>query len=144
VVLYVALDRWGLPQVGAVLENRAAVIAANVAAATKAKQEADAAVNNLNVTLEEARSAAQSEIAKAVTAAKAKAAADAAVLNASLDAKLAESEAQIATARQQALAAIKPVAVDTAAAIVLRLTGQALPPETLGHHVDAAISDKAA
>jgi F-type H+-transporting ATPase subunit b len=144
VVLYVLLAGWGLPQMGAVLENRAGLIAAKLAAAQAAKNQADVAARTMTVTMKQARQAAQAEIVKAVTDAKAKAAADAAALNASLDAKLAESEAQIQAARAQALAAIKPVAIDAAAAILLRLTGQALPPEALQLHVDAAMTDRAA
>jgi F-type H+-transporting ATPase subunit b len=144
VVLYLLLAQWGLPQMGAVLENRAGLIAAKLAAAQAAKNQADAAARTMNVTMKQARQAAQSEIVKAVTDAKAKAAADAATLNATLDAKLAESEAQIQAARQQALAAIKPVAADAAAAILHRLTGRAATPEALGVHVDAAMTDRAA
>jgi F-type H+-transporting ATPase subunit b len=144
VALYLLLAQWGLPQMGAVLENRSALIAAKLQAAQAAKQEADNATRSMTVTLKNARATAQAEIVQAVTAAKAKAAADTAALNASLDAKLADSEAQIAAARAVALAAIKPVAVDAAAAILARLTGVAPAADALAGHVDAVITAKAA
>lgn len=140
VVLYLLLSRWGLPQIGKVLENRAAVIAADLAAARKAKVEADAAVAALNATIAQARNAAQAEVSKAVTDAKAKASAEAATLAASLEAKLAAAETQIATARAAALAAIKPVAAEAASSILLKLTGTQPAEDQLGPRLDAALS----
>ena len=140
VVLYLLLARWGLPEVGKVLENRAAVIAADLAEARKAKMEADAAVTALNATIVSARNAAQAEVAKAVSDAKAKAAAENATLNAKLEAKLAEAEAQIATARAAALAAIKPVAAETASTILLKLTGSPPAADQLAPRLDAALA----
>ena len=139
VVLYFALSRWGLPEIGKVLANRAAVIAADLAAARAAKIAADQAVTELNATIVQARNAAQAEVAKAVTEAKAKAAAEAAALATVLDAKLAESEAQIASARAAALAAIKPVAAEAATDILLRLTGIAPAQDQLASRLDAAL-----
>ena len=140
VVLYVALARWGLPEIGKVLENRAAVIAADLAAARAAKLAADAAVAALNATMASARATAQAEVAKAVTEAKAKAAAEAATLAAALEARLADAEAQIATARQAALAAIRPVADETAQTILLKLTGTAPNEDQLAPRLDAALA----
>jgi F-type H+-transporting ATPase subunit b len=140
VVLYFTLSRWGLPQIGKVLENRAAVIAADLSAARKAKMEADAAVAALNATIVQARNAAQAEVSKAVTDAKARASAEAATLAASLEAKLAAAETQIATARAAALAAIKPVAAEAASSILLKLTGTAPAEDQLGARLDAALS----
>jgi F-type H+-transporting ATPase subunit b len=140
VVLYLLLSRWGLPQVGKVLENRAAVIAADLAAARTAKQEADQAVAALNATISQARAVAQAEVAKAVNDAKAKAAAEAATLNASLEAKLDAAEAQIAAARAAALAAIKPVAAEAASTILQKLTGQAPEEAALAPRLDAALA----
>ncbi|HYP62477.1 MAG TPA: F0F1 ATP synthase subunit B [Acidocella sp.] len=140
VVLYLLLSRWGLPQVGKVLENRAAVIAADLSAARAAKQEADKAVAALNATISQARAVAQAEVAKAVNDAKAKAAAEAATLHASLEAKLDAAEAQIATARAAALAAIKPVAAEAASTILQKLTGQAPDDAALAPRLDSALA----
>jgi F-type H+-transporting ATPase subunit b len=140
VVLYFTLSRWGLPEIGKVLENRAAVIARDLAAARAAKVEADAAVAALNATIHQARAAAQAEVAKAVTDAKARASAEAAKLAASLEAKLAAAEAQIATARAAALAAIKPVAAEAASTILLKLTGTQPAQDQLASRIDTALA----
>ena len=144
VVLYFALARWGLPEIGKVLENRAAVIARDLAAARAAKIEADAAVKALNATISQARAAAQAEVAKAVTDAKAHAAAEATALAAKLEAKLAEAETQIATARAAALAAIKPVAAEAAGTILLKLTGTQPAADQLAPRLDAALAARLA
>ncbi len=140
VVLYFALARWGLPEIGKVLENRAAVIARDLAAARAAKLEADAAVKALNATISQARAAAQAAVAKAVIDAKAHAAAEATALAAKLEAKLAEAETQIATARAAALAAIKPVAAEAAGTILLKLTGTQPAADQLATRLDAALA----
>lgn len=142
VVLYLALAHWGLPEIGKVLENRAAVIAADLAAARAAKIEADKAVAALNATMAQARAAAQAEVAQAVTGAKTKAAAEAAELAAKLDVKLAGAEQQIAAARAAALAAIRPVAAETAQTILLKLTGTPPAEDQLGPRLDAALATR--
>lgn len=144
VVLYVVLARWGLPEVGKVLENRSAVIARDLAAARGAKTAADEAVAQLNVMIRQARDTAQAQIAAAVVQAKAEAALQAASLAAKLDRQLAESEAQISAARRQAMAAIKPVASEAAATMLLRLTGNAPGQDALGTRVDDALAARKA
>ena len=142
VVLYLLLSRWGLPEIGKVLEHREGVIAADLAAARAAKQEADAAVVALNATVSNARRSAQAEVAQAVAAAKAAAAKQAADLNAALDAKLAEAETQIDAARAAALAAIKPVAADAAGAILSKLTGAVPGADALAPYLDTALAQR--
>jgi F-type H+-transporting ATPase subunit b len=144
VVLYLLLARWGLPKMGKVLENRAAVIARDLAAAREAKNAADQAVAALNATLAQARSAAQAQVAEAVAKAKHEAAQQAASLAATLDAKLAASEAQIDAARQAAMAAIKPVAETAAGTILLKLTGTAADTAALAARVDDALQARKA
>ncbi len=144
VVLYLLLSRWGLPQMGKVLENRAAVIARDLAAARAAKLEADRAVAQLTITLSTARANAQAEVAKAVADAKAEASARAIALNAELDAKLAESEAQIISARDAAMAAIKPVASEAAREMLIKLTGSVPAQEDLVRRVDDALAARKA
>ncbi len=140
VVLYFALSRWGLPQIGNVLETRATTIAQDLEAARAAKAEADRAVAELNATMKKARESAQAEIAKAEADAKAKALADAKALAAKLDAQLAYSEKLIADARTAALAAIKPVAASTAVEMLTRLTGKTPAVPAVGPEIDAALT----
>lgn len=140
VALYLALSRWGLPRMGAVLENRAGVIARDLAAAYAAKAEADAAIRTLHETLRDAHAKAHAEVAAAVQAAKASAAAEAAKANAALEIRLAAAEAQIAQARAAALAALRPVAEHTAATMLTRLTGAPADATALSPRLDSALA----
>ena len=144
VALYIILSRWGLPQIGAVLENRATTISRDLEAARAAKAEADKAVAALNATMKKAREAAQADIAKAESEAKAKALADAKVLAAKLDAQLAYSEKQIAESRAAALAAIKPVAEAASAEILRRLTAETPDHGILSPQIDTALAARKA
>jgi len=144
VALYLLLARWGLPEMGKILEHRAATIEADLTAARAAKAEADKAVAELNKTMKAARAAAQAQIAAAVAEAKAKALADSQALAAKLAAQLEDSETQITAARTAALAAIKPVAADAATEILARLTGQKPDAAVLTPEIDAAYAAQAA
>jgi F-type H+-transporting ATPase subunit b len=136
---YVAVSRFGLPRVGAILENRERTIAADLEQARVAKQTADRAVADLN----EARRAAYAESQAAVAAATQKAKEEAATLaakaNARLDKQLADAEAQIGAARAGAMAALREVAAETATAIVVRLTGGRVDTGRVGDAVGAAL-----
>jgi F-type H+-transporting ATPase subunit b len=138
VVLYFTLSRWGLPEIGKVLVHRDAVISADLEAARAAKKQADDTVAALNRTMNDARNAAQAEIAGAVEKAKAQARQQALAQQAALDAELEKSEAEITKARNAALAAIKPVAAETAAVILARLTGKSPDPAALAPEIDNA------
>jgi F-type H+-transporting ATPase subunit b len=124
-VFYLLVSRWALPQVGAVIEMRAARIAQDLDAARAAKVEADAAVAEQTTAIRAAQTGAQTEIANAVAKAKQEAAAEAATLNARLDAQISEAEQRIDVARTTALGALRQVASETTMAVVLRLTGAA-------------------
>jgi F-type H+-transporting ATPase subunit b len=144
VVLYLALSRWALPKMSEVLELRANTIIRDLEAARAAKAEADKAVAALNATMKEARAKSQADIARAETEAKANALANAKILNDKLNAQLEYSERQIAEARNAALAAIKPVAAETAATMLKRLVGQAPEEAELAPQIDAAFAARKA
>ena len=136
IVLYLLLSRVGLPKVGAVIEQRAVHIAADLDAAKTQKTQADAAVAELTATIQRSRAAAQGEINQAVDQAKAAAAEQATALNARLETQLRAAETQINAARAAALGALQQVASETASTVIARLTGAAadLP------RVDAAVA----
>lgn len=140
VCLYLLLSRWALPQVGAVLEMRAATISQDLDAARTAKGGADAAVAELTTATRSAQANAQAEIAGAVAKAKEEAAAEAATLNAKLDANLAAAEQRIAAARASALGALRQVAGETATAVVTRLTGAAPDATAIDQAVGAQLA----
>jgi F-type H+-transporting ATPase subunit b len=138
IALYLLLSRWALPQLGGVIEARAARIAADLDVARQAKSEAEAAVLALNQSIRQAREASQSTIARAVDAAKAHARAQADELNARLDAQLAAAEARISDSRARAMASLPPIAEDLAATLVQRLTGAAPDPAVVSRALTAA------
>ena len=133
----------GLPKVGAVIEQRAVHIAADLDAAKAQKAQADAAVAELTATIQRSRAAAQGEINQAVDQAKAAAAAQATALNARLEAQLKAAEARIDAARAAALGALHEVATDTANTVIARLTGAAPDPRRVDTAVAAALTARA-
>ena len=142
--LYLLLSRWALPRVGAVLEARAAAIAADLDAARGAKEKADTAVDELTRATREAHANAQAEIAQAVATAKQTADARAAEMNARLDAQIAAAEGRIAQARAAALGALEQVATDTARVVVDRLVGSGIDNATVSRAVADVLAARAA
>ena len=138
--LYLLLSRWALPQVGSLLEMRAATIGTDLDAARGAKLEADAAVAELTKATREAHAGAQAQIAQAVADAKAAADAEAARQNAKLDAQLAAAEQRIGQARAAAVGALGQVASETAHAVVSRLTGTSIAPDAVDQAVAGALA----
>src|SRR4051794_25913215 len=134
--LYLLLARWALPAVGEVLEHREKRILADLDSARIAKEQADAAVAEIGERSRAASAEAQAAIAQAMAAAKAEAAEKARIDNEQLERQLDEAEGRIATARNQAMGALREVAVDAASTVVTRLTGQ--PADTLS--VEAAVA----
>lgn len=124
-VLYLVLARWGLPRIGGVIAQRTGRIKADLDAAQKAREDAQAAIRALDAAIREARAQSDRTVADAVDAAKARAHAEQAASNAKLEARLAEAEAEIARARGEAMAALLPIAADVASGLFTRITGHA-------------------
>ena len=123
ILLYVLMAKWALPQVGRVIENRQKRIADDVAEAGRLKGQSDAAVEAYEKALADARARAQA-IANE-TREKQAAEADAArkKVEDELNVKLMDAEKTIAATKQAAMANVRAIAQDTAAAIVERLIG---------------------
>ena len=124
-VLYGVLAKVLLPKVGNAIDAREGKIAGDIADARRLKDEAEAQAAAAAAEMADARAKAQ----RVASDAKAKAAAEAHARQASeeakLNARLAGAEAEIRAARDQAMANVKTIAVETAQAIVERLTGEA-------------------
>jgi len=131
---------WGLPQVGSVLERRAAAIAADLETAHTAKEAADRSVAEMTQAVARARAEAQASINAALDAAKQQAAAREAELNTRLEAQLHEAEERIQASRQQATRALREVATETAVTVIARLTGAPPEPTQLERAVTAALT----
>lgn len=137
--LYYVMAHYALPQVGQVLESRAARITADLEAAQAAKAEADAAMAALREATARARAEAQSEIATALAASQEAAQARSDELAARLARQIEEADARIAAARNAAMGALRDVAADTAQSLVAKLTGRA-DAAAIGGAVDRALA----
>jgi F-type H+-transporting ATPase subunit b len=137
ILLYVLMAKWALPQVGRVIENRQKRIADDFAAAEALKKQSDEAVAAYEKALADARGRAQTIASE--TREKQAAAADSArkKIEDELNTKMAEADKSIAAAKDAAMANVRTVAEDAAAAIVARLIGTA-PSEKA---VAAAVAD---
>ncbi len=134
-LIYVLMQRWALPKVASVVEDRRTRIGTDLDTARAAKTEADSAVAEVTEATRRARSESQAAIATATQQAKAEAASRAAVMNEALDKQLSEAEGRIAAARTAAMGALRQVAGETATTVVTRLTGHAPDPAVVDHAV---------
>ena len=125
VALYLLMSRIALPRVGEIIATRQQHVDADLAEARRLKDDSDAAIAAYEKALADARGRAQAlanetrekYAAEAETARKA--------LDATLNARIAEAERTIAARRTAAMANVQGIAVETATAIVERLTGNA-------------------
>ena len=124
-LLYFLMANYALPQVGSVLEQRAARISADLEAAHGAKAEADAAMAAHREATARARAEAQAAIATATQQASAEATQRSEALNARLARQIEEAEARIAAARKAAMGALRQVSTETAESVVAKLGARA-------------------
>ena len=124
-IVFVLMVRVFVPRIGGAIEARDAKMSADVAEASRMKDEAEAQAKAAALETAQARASAQRLAADA----RAKAQAEAAARLAAEEAKLAEAsasaEARIAAARSTAMANVGTIAKDAAGAIVQKLTGKA-------------------
>jgi F-type H+-transporting ATPase subunit b len=139
-LIYFVVGRGMVSKIDANVDARDRKIADDLAAAERARAEADGLVAGGSDALYAARSEAQ---AKAATA-KAKAAKDAEARLASADAevaaKLVTAEAALAKARISALAGIESVAAEAAADIVAKVSGAKVSAAQASSAVKAVLS----
>ena len=140
-VIYFGIAKGMLPKIEQVVEDRNTRIANDLAAAEKARAEADAAEERARIAETEARAAAQEISAKA----KAKAAGDAEKRVAKADAAIAEraaaAEASLAQARADALAGLESVAVEAAQEIVAKVSGAKVTAKEAQSSVKAVMAN---
>ena len=139
VILYWLMSKIAVPRVAGILADRRARIEGDLAQAQKARDEAEAAGVAYEKSLAEARGRAQTIAnetrdkfaAEAETARKS--------LEAQLNAKLADAEKSIAATKATAMTNVRGISVDTASAIVERLTGAAPAGPSVNDAVDRAL-----
>jgi F-type H+-transporting ATPase subunit b len=135
-VLYVLFSRVFVPRIGGAIAEREDKIAGDIANARRLKEEAEAQARAAAAEMHEARERAQKLAADAKAEAKSTTAKQRAEEAGRLAKGFADAEARIAAARDEAMAHVRSIAVETAEAMIDRLTGvSALPGE-----IDAALS----
>ncbi|HVJ39871.1 MAG TPA: F0F1 ATP synthase subunit B' [Dongiaceae bacterium] len=142
IVLLVLMSRLVLPRVGKVLGQREERIGGNLEKAEKLKAEADAVLAAYHKAMADARAQAQA----ALTAAGAEIAATAAAREGEFAKKLAEqtaaAEARIKASKTEALAEVRNVAADLAAAMTSKLTGIAVGSGDTATTIDAVLKER--
>lgn len=125
VALYIIIARLAIPRVGGIMDARRQSVEGDLAEAKRLKDSSDAAIAAYEKALADARSRAQA-LANETREKQAKQAeADRHALDATLNSRIAQAEQAIAARRTAAMTNVQDIAVDTAAAIVERLTGNA-------------------
>ena len=140
-LIYFVIGKGMLPKIDANIEARDRKIADDLAAAERARAEAEGLESGGSDALNAARSDAQAQAA----AAKAKAAKDAEVRVAKADeeisAKLSVAEASLAKARLKAMDGIEALAAEAAGDIVAKVSGAKISAAQAATAVKAALSN---
>ena len=139
-LVYFTIGRGMLPKVEATMDARDRKIADDLAAAERARAEAD----NLGDSGAAGLTAARTEAQAKSTAAKAKAAKDAdarlAKADAEISVKMAAAEADLAKAKAKAMSGIETVAAEAAADIVAKVSGAKVTTAQAASAVKAVMS----
>jgi F-type H+-transporting ATPase subunit b len=139
VVLYLLVARVALPRVGGIFAARRERVESDMAQAQRLREEADAALAAYEKELADAHGRGQAIASETHARLTAEAEARRKVLETELNAKLAEAEKAIAAAKQAAMANVRGIAAEAAAAIVERLIGLAPAEPAVAAAVDDAL-----
>jgi F-type H+-transporting ATPase subunit b len=139
VVLYAIVAKVALPRVGGIFAARRERVESDVAQARRLREEADAALSAYEKALADAHSRGQAIASETHRRLVAEGEARRKALETELNAKLAEAEKAIAATKQAAMANVRTIAVEAAAAIVERLIGAAPPEPAVAAAVDDAL-----
>lgn len=123
-LLYVLMSRVALPRIAEVLHERSVRLAKDLEDAQKLRVESEAASAAYEQSLADARAQAKAIAQEKRDALAAETEAKRKVLEAELAEKLAAAEATIRAKTAEAMGNVRGIAVETAAAIVERLTGK--------------------
>jgi len=137
VALYVIISKLAIPRLGGIIEARSGRIEGDLAEAKKLKDQSDAALAGYEKSLADARARAQALAGETRDKLNAEADATRKKLETELNARLAKAEETIAATKTSAMSNVQGIAIETAAAIVERLTGTA----PAGSAVQAAVAD---
>ncbi len=139
ILLYVVMAKVALPRIGSILEARAKYLSDDLAAASRYKEQSDAAHAAYEKSLSDARARAQG-IASSTREQHAREAEDLHKrMEAEMHERLAAAERSIAQTRTAAMTNVGSIAADAASAIVERLIGQAPAKDDVAAAVGAAL-----
>jgi F-type H+-transporting ATPase subunit b len=138
-IIYFVIGRGMVPRIQSVVEDRDRKIAEDLAAAQRAREQAEASEEVYRARIE----ASRSEALKVAQEAKHQAAAATEKKLKSVDAKIgkrvAEAEAKIRAAAESARRELEPVAAEAASELVMKLTGQKIAPKDAEPAVKAVL-----
>jgi F-type H+-transporting ATPase subunit b len=139
-LLYLLISKVYLPRVSDTIDAREDKIAGDIGEATRARDAARADLEAAAGELAEARTRAHKVAVDAQEAAKAAAAAGRAEEEARLAQTLAAAEARIAADRAEAMGHVRGIALETAQAMIARLTGLEASAAEVERAIPAAAS----
>jgi F-type H+-transporting ATPase subunit b len=125
IALYLVIARLAIPRIGGIIAARSQRIAGDLAEANRLKEQSDAALKAYEKSLADARGRAQALANETREKLNAEAEKARRKLEAELNVRLAKAEETIAATKTAAMANVRGIAVETAAAIVERLIGSA-------------------
>tara|TARA_R110002124_G_scaffold44422_1_gene135460 strand:+ start:15696 stop:16322 length:627 start_codon:yes stop_codon:yes gene_type:complete len=121
--LYLLMSKIALPRIGGILENRKAIMDADLAAADASRQQTDAAIAAYEAALAAAKAKAQGIANESREAIQADLAAKRSAVEADLTAKVSAAEARIMATKTEALTHVDEIATETAQTVVTQLVG---------------------
>ena len=139
VLLYALVAKIALPRVGGIFAARRERRESDVENARRLHREADAALAAYEKALADAHARGQGIASETHTRLTAEGETRRKSLEAELNAKLAEAEKAIAATKQSAMANVRGIAAEAAAAIVERLIGTTPPEPAVAAAVDDAL-----
>jgi F-type H+-transporting ATPase subunit b len=139
IAIYVMTARLVRPRVGGIIADRGRRIAGDIAEAGRLKGESEAALAAYEKALADARTRAQSIASETRDRLQGEADRNRKILEGQLNGRLAEAEKAIAATKDAAMANVRSIATEAAAAIVTRLTGVTAPDQAVAAAVDAAL-----
>src|SRR5690349_2896074 len=138
VLLYLITARLVQPRVAGIMDGRKNRISGDLAEASRLKAESEQAIAAYDKALADARTRAQTIASETRDRLQAEADRNRKSLEDRLNARLAEAEKTIAGTKTAAMANVRGIATEAAAAIVTRLTGVTAPGSAVTAAVDAA------
>ena len=139
VLLYLITARLVQPRVAGIIDSRKSRISGDLAEASRFKAESEQAIATYEKALADARTRAQTIASETRDRLQAEADRNRKSLEEQLNARLAEAERSIAATKGAAMASVRGIATEAAAAIVTRLAGITAPEPAVTAAVDAVL-----